>query len=171
MIRYYLDEPAAPGITLTFERQTLGSSGYDVHANSVARSIQPCGRFTFRTGLYLEMPLGVEAQIRPRSGLARDHGVMAMFGSVDSDYRGEIGVTVTNLGDRHYEVLPGDRIAQLVFAPVLVPFARPNTWATCTGWGQPGYVDTTGGAPVRVASRDLLTITDRGASGYGSSGR
>lgn len=160
MIRYYLDEPAAPGITLTFERKTPGSSGYDVHANSMARSILPGGRFTFRTGLYLEMPLGVEAQIRPRSGLARDHGVMAVFGSVDSDYRGEIGVTVTNLGARHYEVLPGDRIAQLVFALVVVPGVdvaamRYDAW----------------NGPQPVLTRAMLGITDRGASGYGSSGR
>lgn len=165
MIKFWLDEPAAPGIILTFDRKTSGSSGYDLHANSLARSIPPLGRFTFRTGLVLEMPRGVEAQIRPRSGLSRDYGVMAMFGSVDSDYRGEIGVTLINLGDRHYEVLPGDRIAQLVFATVLVPFSAP---AAVDG---SAVYKITGGSPERVQSRDLLSLTDRAASGYGSTGR
>ena len=72
------------------------------------------------TGLYIELPEGYEAQVRPRSGLAFKHGVTVLNapGTIDSDYRGEIRVILINLGEEDFAIEPGDRIAQMVFAPV-----------------------------------------------------
>jgi dUTP pyrophosphatase len=167
VIRYFLESPAGSGYDLTFERKTAGSSGYDLHANiGTARVIAPGWRFVFRTGIYLGMQPGIEAQVRPRSGLVRDHAVLCAFGSIDSDYRGEVGVTLFNHSTDSYKVLPGDRIAQLVFAPVFPQCAELFAGLGPHNWGGERRFQ-----PVRVATRDELGSTDRGASGYGSTGR
>ena len=173
MIKFFLAEPADPGIRLTFERKTPGSSGYDLHANSCERLLPAGRRMAFRTGLHIAMPLGVEAQIRPRSGLARDHGVMAAFGSVDSDYRGTIVVTLFNFSETDYKVLAGERIAQLVFAPVLVPGMEPDMFPTVASFTDNGQrvIRSQRLEPMQVATLADLGETERGASGHGSSGR
>ena len=168
LILYFLDVPTGKDYELAFARKTAGASGFDLQANiGEARIIEPMRRFTVKTGLSIAMPLGVEAHVRPRSGLSRDHGVMAMFGSIDSDYRGEIAVTMINLGHEPYKIIPGDRIAQLVFAPVMVPgeehvpiWHYDRTHGTCA---HPGLL--------RVTTKEALGDTQRGASGFGSTGR
>ncbi len=107
--------------------------------------IQPGARALIPTGLQIALPPGFEAQVRPRSGLARDHGVTVLNspGTVDADYRGEIGVILANLGDDPFAVSRGMRIAQLVVAPVS-----------------------------RVAWHEVddLPASGRGAGGFGSTG-
>ncbi|NLD05256.1 MAG: dUTP diphosphatase [Synergistaceae bacterium] len=98
---------------------TPGSSGLDLRAAQPA--VIPSGeRGCVGTGLYLEMPLGCEAQVRPRSGLALKHGITVLNtpGTIDSDYRGEIKVILINHGKQDFSIEPGDRIAQIVFAEV-----------------------------------------------------
>jgi dUTP pyrophosphatase len=97
---------------------TPGAAGVDLRAAESA-SIAPGERAFVGTGLYLEIPGGYEGQVRPRSGLALKHGVTLLNspGTIDSDYRGEIRVILINLGQENFKVEPGDRIAQLVFAP------------------------------------------------------
>ncbi len=109
---------AAEGITLP-AYATEGSSGMDIRACESA-VIKAGDRGCVATGLFLEMPLGCEAQIRPRSGLAFKNGVTVLNtpGTIDSDYRGEIKVILINLGREDFVVEPGDRIAQMVFASV-----------------------------------------------------
>lgn len=158
VIKFFLDKPALETIDLRFERKSLGASGYDLMANiGMARSIGPGHRWFCNTGLYLSMPHGVEGQVRTRSGLARDHGIIVLNapGTVDADYRGEVCVTLLNTGTSAYEVLPGDRIAQLVFCPV---FPLPVDGFRIL-------------EPVRCVDRDQLGDTTRGASGHGSTGR
>ena len=103
------------------EYQTAGSAGADVRAHiEEAVVLSPGQRRLIPTGLRLQIPPGYEAQVRPRSGLALRHGVTMVNapGTVDSDYRGEVGVLLINLGSEDFTVEPGDRVAQLVFAPV-----------------------------------------------------
>lgn len=109
---------AAEGITLP-AYATEGSSGMDIRASEAA-VIKAGDRGCVPTGLFLEMPEGCEAQIRPRSGLAFKYGVTVLNtpGTIDSDYRGEIKVILINLGKEDFAVEPGDRIAQMVFASV-----------------------------------------------------
>ncbi len=100
---------------------TPGASGLDLPAAVVGELvIPPGGRALIPTGLHLEIPPGYEGQVRPRSGLARDHGVTVLNspGTVDSDYRGEIQVVLVNLGSHPFVVRRGDRVAQLVLAPL-----------------------------------------------------
>ena len=102
-------------------RATSGSSGFDLHA--AVRSelhIEPGGRALVPTGLRIAVPPGCEAQVRPRSGLALRHGIVLPNapGTIDSDYRGEIQVILLNAGTETFTVRRGDRIAQLVIAPV-----------------------------------------------------
>lgn len=98
---------------------TVHSSGMDLHA-AVERAvlIEPGQRELIPTGLCLAIPPGVEGQVRPRSGLAMEHGVTVLNapGTIDADYRGEVKVLLVNLGSRPYQVSRGDRIAQLVFS-------------------------------------------------------
>ncbi len=99
------------------EYETKGSAGMDLRANiSEPIVLQPMERRVIPTGLHIEMPEGVEAQVRPRSGLALKHGITVLNapGTVDSDYRGDIGVILINLGKSSYTIVPGERIAQLV---------------------------------------------------------
>jgi len=109
-------------------------------------TIQAGTRACVATGLFLEMPLGVEAQIRPRSGLALKHGITVLNtpGTIDSDYRGEIKVILANLGSEDFKIEIGDRIAQMVFATV--------TKAT-------------------LVKAETLNATDRAAGGFGSTGK
>jgi dUTP pyrophosphatase len=98
---------------------TAGSAGMDLHAaNEAAIEIQPSGRAIVPTGFSIELPEGFEAQVRPRSGLAANHGVTVLNtpGTIDSDYRGEIKVILVNLGAQPFSVTRGMRIAQMVIA-------------------------------------------------------
>ena len=131
--------------------ETQGAAGMDVRANfdKSARAedvtIEPGERTLIPTGLVLEVPVGYEVQVRPRSGLALKSGITLANapGTVDSDYRGELGVILINLGFEPFKVSHGDRIAQLVLAPV-----------TRCEWNEVGGHDA----------------TPRGAGGFGSTG-
>ena len=135
---------AAEGVTLP-AYATLGSSGMDIRAGEAA-VIKAGERGCVGTGLYLEMPVGCEAQVRPRSGLALKHGVTVLNtpGTIDSDYRGEIRVILVNLGKEDFVIEPGDRIAQMVFASV---------------------------TRVELESAAELGGTERAAGGFGSTGK
>ncbi len=99
------------------ERQSAGAAGHDIYA--VEDMLVPArGRALVRTGIALAIPAGFEGQVRPRSGLALRYGVRAHFGTIDSDYRGELQVLLHNDAAEDYKVQAGDRIAQLVIAPV-----------------------------------------------------
>ena len=124
------------------EQKTPGAAGGDLAAANHVR-VWPGQHAYVRTGIALEIPEGHEGQIRPRSGLFKNSGVFAIFGTIDSDYRGEIGVQLVNLGRHVFDVEIGMRIAQLVIAPV----------PTVT------YVEAA-----------ELTDTARGAGGFGSTG-
>ena len=99
--------------------ETDASAGMDLRANiSEAVTLAPLGRAIVKTGLFIELPTGVEAQVRPRSGLAAKKGVTVLNspGTIDADYRGEIGVILVNLSNESYTIENGERIAQLVIA-------------------------------------------------------
>ena len=125
---------------------TLGASGADVAA-AVTSDVELAAseRMAVPTGLVLAVPAGYEVQVRPRSGLALRHGVTVANapGTVDSDYRGELMVILVNLGPERYIVRRGERIAQLVVAPV---------------------------AQAAFRELDELPTSDRGAGGFGSTG-
>ena len=123
---------------------TAGAAGMDVVAAEDV-TLAPGGRHAVATGLALAVPDGFELQVRPRSGLALKHGISLPNtpGTIDSDYRGELKIILINLGDRAFEVRRGDRIAQLVLAPVV-----RATW-------------------LKV---DELDETQRGEGGFGSTG-
>ena len=97
--------------------ETLGSAGADLKANEEG-VLMPGQLKLIKTGISIELPAGYEAQVRPRSGLALKHGISMVNtpGTIDSDYRGEIGVILINHGDTPFEYKKGDRIAQLVIA-------------------------------------------------------
>ncbi|SCY97271.1 dUTP diphosphatase [Flavobacterium caeni] len=99
--------------------ETDASAGMDLRANLDAPvTLQPLGRAIIKTGLFIELPVGYEAQVRPRSGLAAKKGITVLNspGTVDADYRGEIGVILVNLSNEAFVVENGERIAQLVIA-------------------------------------------------------
>lgn len=103
------------------ETMTAGASGFDLRAAVTEPvTLQPGERALIPTGIALAMPEGLEAQVRPRSGLALKHGITCLNtpGTIDADYRGEIGVILINLGKAPFTVKRGDRIAQLVFQTV-----------------------------------------------------
>lgn len=123
------------------------SAGLDLKANlSEPLVLQPLARALVPTGLFIALPAGYEAQVRPRSGLAAKHGVTVLNapGTVDADYRGEVCVILVNLSDTPFEIVPGERIAQLVVAR-----HEQVEWE-----------------PV-----EALDETRRGAGGFGSTGR
>ena len=125
---------------------TKGAAGMDLHAFVPEDVIiPPLGRAKIPTGLFLEIPAGYEGQIRPRSGMAARNGVTVLNapGTIDSDYRGEVEIILINLGAELFSVKNGDRIAQLVIAPVHLAEIREVT---------------------------LLGETERGAGGFGSTG-
>lgn len=129
---------------------SAGSAGFDLRA-AVAEDLvlRPGERALVPTGLTLEIPAGCEGQVRPRSGLALRHGIGVLNapGTIDSDYRGEVGVILINLGEAPFTVRRGDRIAQLVFARV-----EAVTWEEAEEGGED------------------LSVSDRGAGGFGSTG-
>lgn len=124
--------------------QTPGSAGCDVQA-SEKKTVPARGIAIVGTGLFLEVPSGYECQVRPRSGLAAKHGVTVLNapGTLDSDYRGELRVILANHSDTDFEIEAGDRIAQLVFAPVV---------------------------QAQFELADELSETKRGSGGFGSTG-
>ena len=135
MLRPVLSEAVSWGPTVYIDNQsqteaayqTPGSSGLDL-ASLISFSLAPGDTFAFPTGVYLEMPSGIEAQVRSRSGLALKHSIAVLNspGTIDSDYRGEIKVILHNYGKTAYTVQKGDRIAQLVFAPIIRPNFLPK---------------------------------------------
>jgi len=99
--------------------ETIASAGMDLRAHISAPVIlKPLERTIVKTGLFIELPVGFEAQVRPRSGLAAKHGLTVLNspGTVDADYRGEIGVILVNLSSVDFKIEDGERIAQLVIA-------------------------------------------------------
>ena len=100
---------------------TEGAAGMDLaSAAEGSITIAPGQRLGVPTGWSMELPAGFEAQVRPRSGLSLKHGVTVVNapGTIDSDYRGEVVVLLVNLGDQPHTIVPGDRVAQMVVAPV-----------------------------------------------------
>ncbi len=101
------------------EYKTLYSAGMDLRANLKEEvTLKPLERKLVPTGLYIELPKGCEAQIRPRSGMALKHGITVLNtpGTIDADYRGEIGVILINLSNSEYTINNGDRICQMIIA-------------------------------------------------------
>ena len=128
------------------EYETAASAGMDLMANlETAVILKPLERTIVKTGLFLELPIGVEAQVRPRSGLAAKKGITVLNapGTIDADYRGEIGVILVNLSDENFTIENGERVAQLVIAK-----------HERAAWQQ-----------VKI-----LTETQRGTGGFGSTG-
>ncbi len=139
--------PHGQGLDLPFYA-TSGAAGLDVLAALPAGAklvLEPGARDIVPTGFALSLPPGFEGQMRPRSGLALEHGVTILNapGTIDSDYRGEVKAILVNLGPRPFEILRGMRIAQLVIAPV---------------------------ARVELVESAELSETKRGAGGFGSTG-
>jgi len=122
-IKMIHDAGADPSLPLP-AYETAGAAGADLRANLPDRSsvtLVPGARALVPTGLRLDIPQGYEVQIRPRSGLALKHGITLPNspGTIDSDYRGPLGVIVMNAGEADFTIKHGDRIAQMVVAPVL----------------------------------------------------
>jgi dUTP pyrophosphatase len=126
--------------------ETEGAAGMDLRANiETAIVLKPLERTIVKTGLFIALPIGFEAQVRPRSGLAAKKGITVLNapGTVDADYRGEIGVILVNLSNEAFVINDGERIAQLIIAK----HERIN-WKEVT----------------------VLSKTDRGGGGFGSTG-
>lgn len=141
-MRFSAEPGAAPP-----EYKSPGSAGADLRANIASPiDLAPGERAAVPTGLRIELPEGYEAQVRPRSGLALEKGITCLNspGTVDSDYRGEVKVILANLGTATATIAPGDRIAQLVIAPV---------------------------SRASFEAASALAPTERGAGGFGSTGR
>ncbi len=99
--------------------ETKGSAGMDLRANiEESITLKPLDRVIVKTGLFIALPVGFEAQVRPRSGLAAKKGITVLNapGTIDSDYRGEIGVILVNISNEEFHIKDGERIAQLVIA-------------------------------------------------------
>jgi len=124
---------------------TEGSAGMDLCAH-IHESVvlEPLERRLIPTGLFIELPTGYEAQIRPRSGLALKQGITCLNspGTIDADYRGEIGVILINLSNEMQVIKTGDRIAQMVIAPVTQISWEPATALTSTSRGAGGFGST-----------------------------
>jgi len=126
---------------------TNGAAGMDVRAflpNEIA--LGPGERMAVPTGLFFQIPAGYECQVRPRSGLALKHGTTCLNtpGTIDSDYRGELMIILINLGREPFTIASGDRVAQLVFSPVI---------------------------QANLLLKEELSTTERGEGGFGSTGR
>jgi dUTP pyrophosphatase len=149
-------EPGAEDLPLP-SRATAGSSGYDLHA-AVVRDvvIEPGDRALIPTGFSIALPRGYEAQVRPRSGLALRHGIVLPNapGTIDSDYRGELKVIVMNAGREEFTVRRGDRISQLVVAPVLSAEWSVVAKLDLTARGDGGFGHTGHGAGTRRPAED-----------------
>ncbi len=127
------------------EYATPGSSGMDLRANlQMPVRLQPMERLLIPTGVFIELPDGYEAQVRPRSGLAIKYGLTCLNspGTVDADYRGELKVILINLSNENHEVQPGDRIAQLVVQKVERVKWKAVKEITATDRGQGGFGHT-----------------------------
>ena len=125
---------------------TKDSAGMDIRANlKEAALLKPFERTLVKTGLYIELPSGYEAQIRPRSGMALKKGITVLNtpGTIDADYRGEIGVILINLSNEEHTINNGDRVAQMVIAKVEQPTLNEVT---------------------------ILNDSERGSGGFGSTG-
>jgi dUTP pyrophosphatase len=122
---------------------TEGAAGLDV-VTAVDLSLSPGERMAVPTGFAIEIPPGYEVQVRPRSGLALKHGVTCLNtpGTIDSDYRGEVKVILANLGGESFSVSRGERIAQLVPAPVLRATFEEVSELSDTGRGSGGFGST-----------------------------
>jgi len=141
-------DPGAEDLPLP-TRATPGSSGYDLHAAVEGDVTIATGeRVLIATGFSIAVPIGYEAQIRPRSGLALKHGIVLPNapGTIDADYRGELKVIVMNAGEESFIVRRGDRIAQLVIAPVAVADWCEVAALSPTGRGTGGFGHTGHGA-------------------------
>ncbi len=125
--------------------QSEGASGADLKAR-LDRDVvlAPGSRALIPTGLRLQIPRGLEAQVRPRSGLAARHGISVLNspGTIDSDYRGEVQVILVNLGQEEFRVRSGDRIAQIVFSPVVRVAFRREASVDETARGSGGFGST-----------------------------
>ena len=124
---------------------TAGAAGMDLaSAADGPVTMAPGQRVSVPTGLILEIPAGHEGQVRPRSGLARKHGVTLTNspGTIDSDYRGEVAVLLVNLGQEPYTIAPGERIAQLVVAPVTQVVLEEGEDLSSTARGSGGFGHT-----------------------------
>lgn len=98
---------------------TPQSAGMDLRANiNNPVVLKPMGRALIPTGIHIQLPVGYEAQVRPRSGLALKHGITCLNtpGTIDADYRGDVGVILINLSNENFTIMPGDRIAQMVIS-------------------------------------------------------
>ena len=127
--------------------ETAHAAGMDLRASITEEiTLKPLQRMLIPTGLYIELPVGYEAQIRPRSGLAYKHGISIVNapGTIDADYRGELKVLLVNLSDTDFKILNGERIAQMVIAK-----HETVSWRTV----------------------EELSGTARGAGGYGHTGK
>ncbi len=127
------------------EYQTEGASGADIRALlSEDLVLRPGERSLIPTGLTLQIPAGMEGQVRPRSGLAMKHGITVLNapGTIDSDYRGELKILLVNLGKDDFRIRNGDRIAQIVFSPVLRVSFRRGEAVTETRRGGGGFGST-----------------------------
>ena len=127
------------------EQASAGSAGLDLRAAiSVDLELDSGARSLVPTGLVIELPRGWEGQVRPRSGLAIRHGISLLNspGTIDSDYRGEVKVVLANLGDEPFTIRRGDRIAQLVVAPVSRVVVRETTEVSSTDRGSGGFGST-----------------------------
>lgn len=135
--------PHADGLPLP-TRQTTGSAGYDVASAEPDFVLAPGERRLVATGLVLELPNGIEAQVRPRSGLALKHGVTLPNapGTIDSDYRGELKVILHNGGTAPVSIARGERIAQLVFARFEAPVIREVSATSATERESGGFGST-----------------------------
>ncbi len=125
--------------------ETLSSAGMDVRAAlNEAVTLQPLERKLIATGLFLEIPHGYEVQVRPRSGLAYKNGVTVLNapGTIDADYRGEVGVLLINLSNEPFTIASGDRIAQLVVAKVEQIEWKPTSQLSETERGEGGFGST-----------------------------
>ena len=124
---------------------TALSAGMDLRANiEQPVTINPLERLLIPTGLFIELPEGFEAQIRPRSGLALKKGITLLNspGTIDADYRGEIGVIMVNISDQSYNITPGERICQLIVARYETIEWESVDWIETTDRGEGGFGHT-----------------------------
>ncbi len=136
--------PSAEGLPLP-QYETESAAGLDLRAAvDEPVTLQPGRRFAMPTGLKIALPVGYEAQVRPRSGLAFKHGIALVNapGTIDADYRGEVRVLLINLGEEPFTVSRGDRIAQLVVAPVTRIEWEPVETVDTTARGTGGFGST-----------------------------
>lgn len=125
--------------------KTEGSSGMDLSADiNEPIVLKPFERYLVPTGIYIEIPIGYEAQIRARSGLAIKNGISLVngIGTIDSDYRGEIKVILINLGSEDFTIYRGDRIAQMIFAKVEIADIEEVEMVDETARGAGGFGHT-----------------------------